>query len=74
MRPVRLVVRTPPFHGGNTGSSPVRVATLSLPFFREFQRQECPAIGTGRDQGCDGLSAETFRRLLVVEYLIYLAL
>ena len=26
MRPVRLVVRTPPFHGGNTGSSPVRVA------------------------------------------------
>ena len=27
-RPVRLAVRTPPFHGGNTGSIPVRVATL----------------------------------------------
>ena len=26
-RPVRLAVRTPPFHGGNTGSIPVRVAT-----------------------------------------------
>lgn len=27
-RPVRLVVRTPPFHGGNRGSNPLRVATL----------------------------------------------
>ena len=26
--PLRLVVRTPPFHGGNTGSSPVGVATF----------------------------------------------
>src|SRR5436190_23312136 len=29
-RPYRLAVRTPPFHGGGTGSIPVRVAT---PFF-----------------------------------------
>ena len=27
--PVRLMVRTPPFHGGNRGSNPLRDATLS---------------------------------------------
>ena len=27
-RPYRLAVRTPPFHGGGTGSIPVRVAML----------------------------------------------
>ncbi len=26
-RPYRPAVRTPPFHGGDTGSNPVRVAT-----------------------------------------------
>jgi hypothetical protein len=26
LRPYRLAVRTPPFHGGGTGSIPVRVA------------------------------------------------
>ena len=26
MRPVRLMVRTPPFHGGNRGSNPLRDA------------------------------------------------
>ena len=29
-RPLRLAVRTPPFHGGNTGSIPVGVAISSL--------------------------------------------
>ncbi len=36
VRPVRLVVRTLPFHGGNTGSNPVRVAiffSVNKPFF-----------------------------------------
>ena len=28
-RPYRLAVRTPPFHGGGTGSIPVRVAIIS---------------------------------------------
>ena len=28
-RPYRLAVRTPPFHGGGTGSIPVRVAIFS---------------------------------------------
>ncbi len=31
-RPGGQAVKTPPFHGGNTGSSPVRVTTFSLPF------------------------------------------
>ena len=29
-RPYRLAVRTPPFHGGSTGSIPVRVANLDF--------------------------------------------
>ena len=29
-RPGGQAVKTPPFHGGNTGSSPVRVTTVSL--------------------------------------------
>lgn len=28
--PVRLRARTPPFHGGDTGSNPVRATTLHL--------------------------------------------
>ena len=43
MCPVRLGVRTPPFHGGNTGSNPVPDTNLSktdlfgrLPFFLLF--------------------------------------
>ena len=28
LRPVGQVVKTPPFHGGNMGSSPVRVTTF----------------------------------------------
>ena len=47
-RPVRLAVRTPPFHGGNTGSSPVRVAIMLafseasffLPAFLRFSKEE----------------------------------
>ncbi len=31
-RPGGQAVKTPPFHGGNTGSSPVRVTTFSQPF------------------------------------------
>ena len=31
-RPGGQAVKTPPFHGGTTGSSPVRVTTSSLPF------------------------------------------
>ena len=30
MRPVGQAVKTPPFHGGNMGSSPVRVTSKSL--------------------------------------------
>jgi hypothetical protein len=32
LRPYRLAVRTPPFHGGGTGSIPVRVAKLCFSF------------------------------------------
>ena len=32
LRPVGQAVKTPPFHGGNTGSSPVRVT-----FFKNIQ-------------------------------------
>ncbi len=32
-RPYRLAVRTPPFHGGGTGSSPVRVASFVIGLF-----------------------------------------
>ena len=31
-RPVSQVVKTPPFHGGNMGSSPVRVTKKQIPF------------------------------------------
>ena len=31
-RPGGQAVKTPPFHGGNTGSSPVRVTTFPKPF------------------------------------------
>ena len=31
-RPVGQVVKTPPFHGGNMGSSPVRVTTTKTTF------------------------------------------
>ena len=35
-RPYRLAVRTPPFHGGGTGSIPVRVATIFLFVLLDF--------------------------------------
>ena len=35
-RPYRLAVRTPPFHGGSTGSIPVRVATYPLKLDRRY--------------------------------------
>ena len=31
-RPVGQAVKTPPFHGGNMGSIPVRVTTKKVPF------------------------------------------
>ena len=36
LRPLRLAVRTPPFHGGNTGSIPVGVAIHDTRGFHEF--------------------------------------
>ena len=33
-RPVRLMVRTPPFHGGNRGSNPLRVAKIPVSLAR----------------------------------------
>jgi hypothetical protein len=36
-RPYRLAVRTPPFHGGGTGSIPVRVAIFSTSFGVNWQ-------------------------------------
>jgi hypothetical protein len=47
-RPVRLRARTPPFHGGDTGSNPVRatkplqenpVSTIATGFFISFERR-----------------------------------
>ena len=35
-RPYRLAVRTPPFHGGGTGSIPVRVATPNANWIAEW--------------------------------------
>src|SRR5262245_24743028 len=35
-RPYRLAVRTPPFHGGGTGSIPVRVAIFQIFLFLLF--------------------------------------
>ena len=32
--PVRLMVRTPPFHGGNRGSNPLRVAKIPVSLAR----------------------------------------
>ena len=42
-RPYRLAVRTPPFHGGNSGSSPDRVAMASVKAPRTFPRL-CAAV------------------------------
>ena len=36
MRPHRLVVRTPPFHGGNRGSSPRGDANILCAYFVGF--------------------------------------
>lgn len=44
-RPYRLAVRTPPFHGGSSGSIPDRVAIFSL-------HQNC---GLPIRRVCDGL-------------------
>ena len=35
-RPVRLSARTSPFHGGKTGSTPVRATNYKLPFWELF--------------------------------------
>ena len=34
--PVRLRARTPPFHGGDTGSNPVRATKKALNYFKAF--------------------------------------
>jgi hypothetical protein len=39
-RPVGQVVKTPPFHGGNRGSSPLRVIIIS----RGGDKQECLSL------------------------------
>ena len=44
-RPVRLGVRTPPFHGGNTGSNPVPV-TIFIGRFCIIRLKEFAFIGS----------------------------
>ncbi len=44
LRPVGQAVKTPPFHGGNTGSSPVRVTILS---WRISSAGRAPALQAG---------------------------
>ena len=43
LRPVGQAVKTPPFHGGNTGSNPVRV-TIYLYMWRISSAGRAPAL------------------------------
>ena len=47
--PVGQAVKTPPFHGGNTGSSPVRVIYFNsnIPFWRFSSAGRAPALQAG---------------------------
>ncbi len=57
LRPVGQVVKTPPFHGGNMGSSPVRVTSSEIPLTAPFPPcgENCAGRGVSSLSGRDPL-------------------
>ena len=55
IRPGGQAVKTPPFHGGNTGSIPVRVTTRNQMQFASgfFCKKACPTAGLFLLEGTD---------------------
>ena len=58
-RPVGQAVKTPPFHGGNTGSSPVRVISFSEDY-------PSPAEGNGLENRQVCKSTQGFESLILL--------
>ncbi len=57
--PVGQAVKTPPFHGGNTGSSPVRVIVFSEDY-------PSPAEGNGLENRQAGKTVQGFESLILL--------
>ena len=60
--PVGQVVKTPPFHGGNTGSSPVRV----IIFMEDYPS---PAEGNGLENRQACKSVQGFESLILLNII-----
>ncbi len=58
--PVGQAVKTPPFHGGNTGSSPVRVIIFYL------EDYPSPAEGNGLENRQAGKTVQGFESLILL--------
>ena len=61
--PVGQAVKTPPFHGGNTGSSPVRVIVFSEDY-------PSPAEGNGLENRQAGKTVQGFESLILLFNII----
>ena len=62
--PVGQAVKTPPFHGGNTGSNPVRVISFIL------EDYPSPAEGNGLENRQAGKTVQGFESLILLFHII----
>ena len=66
IRPVGQAVKTPPFHGGITGSIPVRIIYSFIP-----EDYPSPAEGNGLENRQACKSVQEFESLILLRYLFY---